>query len=384
MTMGRLCLLRFFLISIVSNWWWCSVPPFAVALSTANNNNNNRNPIAARGSNQAAVVVVVVGATGRVGRQVVQQLREREEVQVVRALVRNVTKAQDIFFSEKEKPPEQDKLQFYTVDLAHCEEYEDTMRAAVQGADALISVSGVSRFSKFTDWIFPWRNTFFFPGKTTPNDRQHPYYANYLAQQKLIELLQEQNKNATFVRLTGLALAYPAFHPISLLFNTLLSISNRYNTLCEQALYDSQLNYVVLRPGGLSDQQRNITSTNIQIDASGKLPLPGRIGRQDLASLAVGAALLPPSNAGRRQCTVACRWCGEVAPRPQGSMSDGYPTAQECWNQVVSSTASTPQQRPKMKPYRVAVSIVVYSFFYLASKTLWNFLRLLKRVVLSK
>jgi len=148
-----------------------------------------------------------------------------------------------------------------------------------------------------------------------------------------------------------------------------LSLTSRYHYLCERALADSKVPYVVLRPGGLADDARDRETTNVQIDASGKLPVPARIGRDDVASLCVEACtgdVLPADNS----FTLACRWCGGgVKPKPQGAKKDGYATAKECLERLIESKATSPPPPARMKPYAAAVGIAAYSFFYLALKS---------------
>ena len=317
--------------------------------------------------------ILVVGATGKVGRLVVQQLLGKN--QPVRALVRNPAKAQELFGTSTTLP--YPPLEIVVADLGRYDECEDVLERAVQGCSSIISVSGTIRFSKWTDFV-PWR--LFRPNVSAWAGRDHPYYANYLAQKKLIELA-EKHHIQRFVRLTGLSLAYPAFGPIPILFNALLSLSSRYGILCEQALGESTVPYVILRPGGLAENERIVATTNIQIDPSGKLPFPGRIGRRDVADLCVQAChSLTPS---QPSYTLACRWCGtDVLPKPQGRKSDGYSSAAECLRQLVQSNATSPAPRSTSKPYGLAVAMVVYPLMFLAAKGafwLWSLLLKLLR-----
>jgi hypothetical protein len=310
--------------------------------------------------------VLVVGATGRVGRRVVQQLLAQNRP--VRALVRNPTKAQKYFGTSTSLVYPQ--LEIIVADLSRYEDYEEKLDRAVQGCQSIISVMGVVRFSRITDFV-PWR---LFRVKANWADRDHPYYGNYLAQKRLIELAGK-HKVQRFVRLTGLGLAYSAFNPVGILFNTLLSCNNRYGILTEQALAKDIVPYVVLRPGGLANNARNMTTTNLQVDASGKVPFPARVGRSDVAALAI-AATEPGILVADKSYTLACRWVGEdIQPKPQGVKEDGFVTAAECLRAVADSDPVSP---PKMKPYAVAVSLNVYSLAAVsvkASLALWALAR---------
>jgi NAD(P)H-binding len=243
----------------------------------------------------------------------------------------------------------------------------------VAGCDSVISVMGAVRFAKLTDF-FPWR---LFRQDAEWADRNHPYYGNYLAQKKLIELA-EKHQVKRFVRLTGLGLAFSAFNPFSILFNTLLSVNNRWGLLCEQALYESKVPYVVLRPGGLADEQRCVEATNLQVDVTGKLPFPGRIGRADVAALAIAAIDLPTT---APNYTLACRWCGEgMKPKPQGFKEEGLATAKECMATVLATKAKSPPP-PAMKPYGVSVGLAVTIVGSLFAKLLFVVWNLFTRIV---
>jgi hypothetical protein len=283
----------------------------------------------------------------------------------VRALVRNKSKAQQVLgtSSELEYPP----LQVIEADMGRSEDYEQVLDQAVEGCDSIISVMGATRFSKLTDFL-PWR-LFGGPDVSSWADRDHPYYSNYLGQKKLIDLA-EKHKVKRFVRLTGLSIGFSAFNPFGVLFNLLLSFTSRYGILCEQALANSKVPYVVLRPGGLAEDERDTSVTNIQIEPSGKLPVPSRIGRSDVAELAIAACSLPQD----KSYILACRWCGEAKPKPQGVKEDGYATAQECMEKLEESKAVSPSP-PAMKHYAIPVSIAVYSLLAVAVKmglALWH------------
>lgn len=314
--------------------------------------------------------ILVVGATGRVGRLVVQKLLGQNRP--VRALVRSRSKAQSIFGTRDslQYPP----IEIIQADLGRIEDFSDILEKAVNGCDAVISVSGGIRFSKISDFL-PWRLL----GGTdvsTWAGRDHPYYVNYLAQKKLIGLA-EKYQVKRFVRLTGLGLAYSEWNPFKILFNVLLSMNSRYGLLCEADLAKSKVPYVVLRPGGLATDERETETTNVQVEPSGKLPFPGRIGRRDVAELAVASCDLPVS----KSYTLACRWCGDgVKPKPQGSKEDGFATAMLCLQHVAESSAVA-LPPPKMKLYALPVAIAVYSFAFSLLKIIRALLKLSFKIV---
>jgi hypothetical protein len=57
----------------------------------------------------------------------------------------------------------------------------------------------------------------------------HPYYTELFAWPRKVDRTSEQLVSA-LSRLTGLGLAYSAFNPVGILFNTLLSCNNRYTS----------------------------------------------------------------------------------------------------------------------------------------------------------
>ena len=313
--------------------------------------------------------IAVVGATGRVGRRVVQKCMARNIP--VKAIVRSAKKAQELFGTSTSL--QYPKLDVCVVDTHDTNNNNKALEDAIQASSHVISVVGVSRFSKWFDFL-PWK--FWRPGpwpRIKDDDlEQHPYFGNYIFQKELIRLAVKA-KCQRFVRLTGLSNAYSAFHPISVLFNSLLSLANRYHILCEQVLWEhkDELPFCILRPGGLRNDVRNVTSTHVQVASSGKLPLPSRIGRDDVAELCVQACIpttteqkaLLPSKA---SYILACRWCSEeLTPTPQGTKDDGFATVQECYQDLAALPAEeTSPPFPRLKPYRVSVSLAVYTMAY--------------------
>jgi hypothetical protein len=222
------------------------------------------------------------------------------------------------------------------------------------------------RVSHLSDFL-PWR--LFGADVSSWAGRDHPYYASYASQKHLIELAAK-HKVQRFVRLTGLSLSFSAFNPFNVLFNTMLSCTNRYNLLGEQALAAGKVPYVILHPGGLSDAPRNTSTTNLQVDPSGALPFPSRIGRDDVAALCVTAAdtdgseVLPTD----QSYVLACRWVGEnMEPKPQGAMGDGFSTVSECLERLVLDKPAPPPY-PEMKPYRLALALTFYTSMVVSVK----------------
>lgn len=227
--------------------------------------------------------VLVVGATGKVGRLVVKQLLEKGIY--TRALVRNEEKARELFLaSDDSSSSSSSKLEIITHDIATTNDDEDNntkLEESIKGCKSVISVVGTMRFSKLTDFL-PFPRFLFF--KKSLKDITHPYRVNYLAQIQIAELCVK-HKVQNVVRLTGLSTGLSAFSFVSIIFSSLLSMTSRYHYCAErdmkQILLSSSnnnenenekenVNFYVLRPGGLSDEMRNDETTSLQISTDTK------------------------------------------------------------------------------------------------------------------
>uniref|UniRef100_A0A7S0F5L2 NAD(P)-binding domain-containing protein n=1 Tax=Craspedostauros australis TaxID=1486917 RepID=A0A7S0F5L2_9STRA len=312
--------------------------------------------------NQTSKPVLVVGATGKVGQRVVKQLIAKD--QPVLAMVRNETKAIELFGDSANQSP---ILELVVVDLGNYENHSEAIEDAISRCDSIISVSGSFRLSKLTDFL-PWR--LFNPDVSSWADRSHPYFANFKAQAFMIDLAKEHGAKR-FVRLTGLSTSFSAFSFVPVIFSTLLSMTSRYHESCEQYLINSDVPYVILRPGGLADHDRSVETTWLQADPVGSCPSPGRVPRSDVAALAIEACVdgaIPKE----RSMTLGVRAVGEIKPKPQGVKEDGFPTARECIQNAASSALVLEQKQDAEdfvpKPYGVATALFVYSFLALTLK----------------
>lgn len=192
---------------------------------------------------------LVVGATGQVGRRVVEQLVRQNKP--VRALVRNPEKVKQIFGDDLQLLGNPN-LQIIVADLSEYQVHTDALEKAVQGCDCIISVSGALRFSKLTDFL-PWR--LMNPDVSAWADTSHPFFCNYQAHCLLIDLA-EQHSIKRFVRLTGATVGFSAFNPFVILMSGILSMTTRYHFLTENYLRESKVPYMIVRPGGLLNGER--------------------------------------------------------------------------------------------------------------------------------
>ena len=329
-----------------------SVPLTSAWVPSIRGTASRRTPTAIRSasSNTASdKPVLVVGATGRVGRLVVQELLDQKRA--VRALVRDQEKFEKIF-GNSTAVDYPGRLEVHTFDLGGCHGHEEDLDETVKGCSAIISVTGATRFAKLSDFL-PWRIFNYNVSSWADRDRDHPYYSGYLGQKLLIQLAEKHGIDR-FVRLSSLRMSYSAFNPVTILYNALLSFKIRWGLLGEQALAESKVPYVILRPGGLLDASRDVNRTHLQVDPSGILPFPGRCGRADVAALSVAALSIPQE----MSYTLACQWCGDAIS--QGTIHDGLPTADECIRELMASRAPG-APAPKMKPYGVAVAASLYT-----------------------
>jgi len=217
-------------------------------------------------------VVAVVGATGKVGRRVVDELLATGVG--VRAVLRPSTPvaAAGTLLALG--------VDCVTVGLDNVKGLTEEL----EGAVAVIDVHGSARRTELADLFPPWRLWQEPPRAAADPKADHPYRTNYCAVENLAAACVAAGVPKV-VRLTGLTVGLSAFNPVSVLFSLLLSSSSKWHGRGETALRASGLDYTILRPGGLSEED-----TGVGVVASrGKVPPPARISRADVARLAVAA-----------------------------------------------------------------------------------------------
>lgn len=148
---------------------------------------------------------------------------------------------------------------------------------------------------------------------------------------------------------------------------------------------------------------QDVNTTSLQVDATGKVPSPARVGREDVAELAISAVLFQAANVSvydddevnQQQQTpplkmkLGVRWVGEeLDPYPaQGTKLDGLRDAHQCMNKALrehrrnekrkrrraklarsksnipsSITRYASSGRRSIKPYGIFVALPVYLF----------------------
>ncbi|GMH48855.1 hypothetical protein TrVE_jg4026 [Triparma verrucosa] len=277
-------------------------------------------------------------------------------------MCRDIDLARSVFPVEMRADPE--KLALCKGDVTD----PTSLSAAIDGVSAVISVHGTFHATPLYKLLIPifWRTH----APLNCEDVTHPYYTNYVAMQDIVSLCEKYDVKKV-VRLTGLSCAMPPYHPVSVLFNALLSFSGRYHRMGEEVLRSSdKVGSFILRPGGLSDAVRDPEKTKLQVDFSGALPPPGRIGRADVADLAV-AAVTDPRLAGEgasSDLVAGVRWVGEVAPKTQGDIGDGGSTAEEALSMALEQKKVAPPSVANGKAFALFHGIYVYSFFAILGK----------------
>ena len=308
---------------------------------------------------------------------------------------------------------------------------DDILREVISDCTTIISCVGTVRITNFwTDYIArPFYRIL------RPNvsdwcyDRHHPYYVHFRTMQKIIYFAEQEQlrRQATemddfdpstvtldihnptkqkkakpkirLVRISDLCVAQPPWYLIPILINAFHSMIFRYHYMADQLLEQcTHLDTITVRPGDIVDDERDSTTTSIQINPTGRVPYPARISREDTAEVVVAAALWNNRNhAGRKEkyttkssnadnieddddvndksfhYTLACRWVGnEMDPYPaQGHVTDGHPTAYQCLQSTLGGhtihDATTKIHRPKkeLKPYGICAAIPVYMFISL-------------------
>jgi hypothetical protein len=191
-----------------------------------------------------------------------------------------------------------------------------------------------------------------------------------------------------FIRISDLCVTQAPWCLVPVLTNLFHSMVFRYQDMAEKAMESSPfVDTVTIRPGDLVDDERDVATTSLQVDCRGSVPCPARVGREDVAALAVSAALFDSTEELAEiehkpfHYTFACRWTSETMDPypPQGQKSDGHISASEglqsapappdLTNGGVTSLATEPRgdmavQSRSNKPYGIFVALTAYTVFW--------------------
>lgn len=204
--------------------------------------------------------VFITGASSKLGQKVVQKL-DNHNISTI-CLVRNYSA---ITMLEKKTV----HTQFVQGDPI---KDPDILEHIMKGCSHSINLHGVIKPTKISNYF---KNIY---------DIDHPYYVNYLSMENIIDSCIN-NEIKKIIRVTGLATAFPAYHPIPLIFDTLYSSNVHWHRMAEKKIIDSGLDFTIIRPGGF----RETFYDKIEISKNIIKP-PALINYEKLADLIVSAA----------------------------------------------------------------------------------------------
>lgn len=358
--------------------------------------------------------IVVLGATGRIGRQVVKQLLELKGIQMtIVAFVRDYDKAIKVLYDDllvthgdvviqgnKRGPTLQivegdlvplEELPGYVADDTDDEvvwkekaesaskfygnkiqdydnrdllpDINEALEEAIRDATTIINcVGSVRPTNLWTDVLArPFVRLLKADVSGWCQDAKHPYYVHYASTRKALGYAESEQRRREaaaitlaevegldlkemfvpkirYIRISDLCVEYNPWDIVVLGTNILQSCVFRYQEMAERILQESSsVETVILRPGDLVDDERDVNTTSVQVSSSGRVPSPARIGREDVATLAVASATFATQNRTEEDgkaliskepfhYTFACRWVGqELDPYPaQGRKQDGH------------------------------------------------------------
>mmetsp|Transcript_17424 Transcript_17424/g.37625 ORF Transcript_17424/g.37625 Transcript_17424/m.37625 type:complete len:706 (-) Transcript_17424:31-2148(-) len=161
-----------------------------------------------------------------------------------------------------------------------------------------------------------------------------------------------------FIRISHLMVGHSPFRIWNVLTNIFWSQLSKFELMGEMLMEASTLvDTIVLRPGDLTDEKRNANHTSLQLCIDGTVESPSLVGREDVADLAVVAALTktslnntlrglddddavnnetetkitPQKQSSAHHYTWALRWTGQHLSPPQGLRPDGLSSAALCF-----------------------------------------------------
>ena len=189
--------------------------------------------------------ILVVGATGQTGKHIVRELVDKKVP--VKALVRDLEKAKQLLPAE---------VELCVGDVLKPE----TLEKAIVGCDSIICATGASPSLDFTQ----------------------PYLVDYQGTKNLVDIAKEK-KIEHFVIVSSLCVS-KFFHPLNLFWLVLF-----WKKKAENYLQKSGLNYTIVRPGGLKNEDND---NNIVMSSADTL-FEGSIPRQKVAQVCVEAIFEP-------------------------------------------------------------------------------------------
>ena len=247
--------------------------------------------------------VAVIGATGRLGREAVQQLHARGikcNVLVRKSLPSSVelpTTKTKTTASENDSTTmtkSQILAHFSTLKGVHIVEGDvtdmDSLHALLDGCTACLALFGATRRSRLSDMWNP---------SICDTDPTHAKAVNYQGVANLIKAAKASKTCKRIVRITGKGETPTSF--FSVLINLLGSMAKAWNYEGERLLRDQQdIEYTIIRPGIMSEKGPEGNYSLILADDGGDLPV-AKIRYADIATLAIDCLAYP--NAARSTLT---------------------------------------------------------------------------------
>jgi len=199
---------------------------------------------------------------------------------------------------------------------------------------------------------------------------------NYNGEEDAVQLpkngqLPSSNDRIKFIRISHLMLGHNPFRIWNVITNILWSQVSKFELMGEMLMEASTLvDTIVLRPGDLTDDERNANHTSLQLCIDGRVRYPSLVGREDVADLAVVSALTktclnetestgdtattssgsnprndPSSAAAAHHYTWAIRWTGQHLSPPQGLRPDGLPSAALSFSKAIKEQRIVDRKR---------------------------------------
>lgn len=187
--------------------------------------------------------VLVAGATGRTGQIIVQELINSGFSPHV--LIRDIPSAKELFG---------DKVTYHQGDVRHVE----TLNESLTGINAVVSAIG----------------------SNTPVGKNCPKHVDYEGVANLVHAASQAHVSR-FILISSIAVTHPE-HPLNC-FGKILD----WKSKGEDALRESNLEYAIVRPGGLKDTPGGRSA--IHIDQGDRIM--GTISRSDLAAIILQALI---------------------------------------------------------------------------------------------
>ena len=244
-----------------------------------------------------ALKVAVTGATGNVGRRVVQNLVANGAQ--AKILLRHAVQEEGLSSSDLSAPPPADAdskaVARYLVNLAGVEAVKGdindqaSLDALLAGCSAVIAAHGARRTRKLSDfWIDP----------TT--DPSHAKNVNYEGVRKLLAAARASQACKRIVRITGKG--EEPWSIFSILINGLGGMAKAWNNEGERLLRAAEdVDYTIIRPGVMRGSEEDLAENSLQLaDDGGDLKVTA-IPHGSIAKLCVEALDYP--NAARTTLT---------------------------------------------------------------------------------